>query len=203
MTLNAPHFQAKRPQRGETLLLATHNAGKAREFLTLLAPHGFLIRTLADENLPAPEETGTTFEANAELKATHGRTATGHWTLADDSGLEVFTLKGAPGVDTAHYGGWEKLLSVLQTTPKEERQARFVCVLALQSPEGQTTFFTGFCEGVITTDARGEKGFGYDPVFRPESQERTFAEMSAEEKHCFSHRGAALRQFTAWLEQNA
>ncbi|TKW60913.1 MAG: RdgB/HAM1 family non-canonical purine NTP pyrophosphatase [Blastochloris viridis] len=200
MTLNAPNLLENRPQRGETLLLATHNVGKARELETLLSPFGFRMRTLAEEGLPAPEETGTTFHANAELKATQGRLATGCWTLADDSGLKVLTLNGAPGVDTAHYGGWEKLLNALKETPEKQRQARFVCVLALQSPQGVTTFFEGVCEGVITLDARGEKGFGYDPVFRPEGQLQTFAEMTAEAKHSFSHRGAALRQPAAWLE---
>jgi XTP/dITP diphosphohydrolase len=200
MTLNTPNFQEKTLQRGDTLLIATHNAGKAHELTALLAPYGFVIRTLAEEGLPAPEETGTTFEANAELKASHGRSATGHWTLADDSGLEVLMLNGAPGVDTAHYGGWETLLNALRDTPTDKRQARFVCVLALQSPQGTTQLFKGMCEGSISTEARGEKGFGYDPVFRPDGQERTFAEMSADDKHSYSHRGAALRQLLAWLE---
>lgn len=203
MTLNVPNFQANRPKRGDTLLLATHNAGKARELETLLARHGFQIRTLADEGLPAPEETGTTFEANAELKATHGRIATGYWTLADDSGLEVLTLNGAPGVDTAHYGGWGTLLKALHNTPEDQRQARFVCVLALQSPQGETHLFKGICEGSITLEGRGEKGFGHDPVFRPEGQEQTFAEMTSAEKHAFSHRGAALRDLTRWLDSVA
>lgn len=200
MTLNIPNLHAKYPKQGDTLLLATHNAGKARELQTLLAPYQFRIRTLAEENLPAPDETGTTFEANAELKAKHGRIATGYWSLADDSGLEVLTLNGAPGVDTAHYGGWEKLLDALRHIPEEQRQARFVCVLALQSPQGETHIFHGFCEGSITRERRGEKGFGYDPVFQPEGQQRTFAEMSPAEKHSYSHRGAALKALTQWLD---
>ncbi len=200
MNLNAPYLHENRPQRGATLLIATHNTGKAREIINLLSPHGFVIRTLAEEGLPAPEETGRTFEANAELKAQHGRSATGYWTLADDSGLEVLTLNGAPGVDTAHYGGWEKLLEELRNTPEEQRQARFVCALALQSPEEKTYFFRGLCKGSITLQNHGDKGFGYDPVFRPEGHALTFAEMSGEEKQKYSHRGAALRALAQWLE---
>ncbi len=203
MTLNTPNLHTKRPQRGETLLVATHNTGKAKELIALLAPYGFHIRTLAEEGLPAPEETGKTFEANAELKATHGRMATTCWTLADDSGLEVLTLNGAPVVDTAHYGGWETLLDALRDVPEAQRHARFVCVLALQSPHGETTFFKGTCEGHITLQGQGEKGFGYDPVFRPEGHERTFAEMNSDEKHALSHRGAALRHFSQWLAAHA
>lgn len=202
MTLNAPYLQIKRPKKGDTLLVATHNTGKAREIANLLISHGFEILTLANTNLPAPEETGRTFEANAELKATHARVATGFWTLADDSGLEVLTLNGAPGVDTAHYGGWERLLTALHATPDEQRQARFVCVLALQSPDGETFLFTGTCEGRISREARGDQGFGYDPVFLPSGETRTFAEMSAGEKQEHSHRGQALRQLCAWLEQD-
>lgn len=200
MTLNTPKSHANRPQPGDTLLLATHNAGKARELAAALTPFGFQLRTFADEGLASPDETGRTFEANATLKATHGREARACWTLADDSGLEVTALHGAPGVDTAHFGGWEKLLEVLQDTPLHARAARFVCVLALQSPEGETHLFQGICDGAITLEAQGDQGFGYDPVFQPEGSAHTFARMTPEEKGATSHRGRAMAQLTAWLE---
>lgn len=203
MTLNAPELQHLRPQRGDILLLATHNAGKARELTAALAPFGFQIQTFADHHLASPPEDGGTFAANATLKAAYGRKACGHWTLADDSGLEVEALQGAPGVDTAHFGGWQTLLNVMRDVPAGARTARFVCVLALQSPLGETHLFTGLRAGQITEDAQGDLGFGYDPVFQPAGHTSTFAMMTAAEKQEFSHRGQALRQLMAWLAARA
>lgn len=200
MTLNALSFQHKRPQKGDTLLLATHNAGKVREISELLIRYGLTVRSLAEAGLPSPDETGETCEANAKLKAYNAWKHTGLWSLADDSGLEVQALNGAPGVATADYGGWEHLLNALSHVPDHQRQARFVCVLALQAPDGETVLFQGHCEGVITQQARGEHGFGYDPVFQPHGDTRTFAEMTKEEKHAFSHRGKALQALLAWME---
>lgn len=194
------------PDRTNTLLIGTSNAGKVRELRQLL--HGWRLLTLAD--FPAvqpPAETGETFEDNAALKARYYAAHTGLWVLADDSGLEVEALGGAPGVHSARYAGAgatdaenvAKLLAELRRTNDPERRGRFVCVIAIASPAGRTWLFRGACEGRIAHAPRGQGGFGYDPIFIPEGESRTFGELSAEEKQQRSHRARALAQARAFL----
>ncbi|MDD3718520.1 MAG: XTP/dITP diphosphatase [Actinomycetota bacterium] len=190
------------------LALATGNRGKIREMRDLLA--GLDIEVLARDDLegwPALEEKGDTFEENAATKSLELSRWAGMPALADDSGLEVEALGGAPGVISARYAGAQgddaaniaRLLREMQGTPPEKRKARFVCVLVLASPGGQTLEIRETCEGAITTAPRGEGGFGYDPVFVPDGMERTMAELSLEEKNAVSHRGRALRRLRALL----
>lgn len=178
------------------LVLATHNAGKAAELQTLLAPLGITVLTAADLHLPDVVEDADTFDGNALKKARAAYQASGLPALADDSGLCVEALNGAPGVLTARYGGWEKLLENMQTATT--RAAYFHCTLALVTDTGET-LFSGQCNGHIAEQARGEGGFGYDPVFIPEGDSRTFAEMGSAEKHTYSHRGRAIKSFIDFL----
>ena len=198
-------------------VLASHNAGKLREFAGLLEPLGYRVRSAAELGLPEPDETGTTFEENAYIKAHAAATATGLPALADDSGMCADTLDGAPGVYTADWAtlpdgsrdfsvAMEKVETLLRekgaTTP-DRRRARFVAVLCLCFPDGEAEYYRGEVEGQLVWPPRGELGFGYDPVFRPDGYETTFGEMSAEEKHgwkpgdetALSHRARAFRQF--------
>lgn len=186
----------------KTLVLATHNAGKIQELGVSLANCGWKVVGIGDFRLEAPEESGATFEANAAIKAEAASQTTGFWALADDSGLEVDALDGAPGVTTADFGGWSKLLQVMAHVPEGKRSARFVCVLALSRVSFPTLYYKGVCEGVITLQARGGAGFGYDPVFCPLGSTMTFAEMKADEKAVLSHRGIALRLLLEWMATN-
>jgi XTP/dITP diphosphohydrolase len=191
------------------LLLATSNAGKVRELAQLLEGLPLTLRNLSEfEPVPTVEETGETFEENASLKATfHGR-RTGLLTLADDSGLEVEALNGAPGVRSARYAGEDatdgqrvaRLLEELRGTNDVERHARFVCVLALFDPAvARLRTFRGVCAGRIAATARGSQGFGYDPVFVPEGYELSFAELPTEIKQRISHRALALADARKYL----
>lgn len=184
-------------------ILATHNPGKLDELQSALAPLGWHLTGLAEHGLPAPAETGTTFDANALLKAQAAATATGLWALADDSGLEVAALGGQPGVMTADFGGWEKLLEVMRDVPDGQRQARFICVLALVRPGADTLYFMGSCDGVISRNGSGDGGFGYDPVFVPTGDTRTFADMNKADKAGFSHRGKAVKALLEWAHTYA
>ncbi|HVF51620.1 MAG TPA: RdgB/HAM1 family non-canonical purine NTP pyrophosphatase [Pyrinomonadaceae bacterium] len=192
------------------LLIATRNAGKVREFASLLAGAPLRIRGL--EEFPQTtevEETGRTFAENASLKARVYSAQTGLWTLADDSGLEVEALGGAPGIFSARYGGphattdaerTARLLSELAQTKDDARRARFVCVIALARPHADAPeLFTGECTGRIAHAPRGMNGFGYDPVFMPDGYEQTFGELSSEIKHDLSHRARALRGALAFI----
>jgi XTP/dITP diphosphohydrolase len=185
------------------LVLATANPDKAREITEVLRDAG-----LGIELLPRPgdvdevEEIGDTLEENARLKAVALCAATGLPALADDTGLEVDVLGGAPGVRSARFAGEDvtyadnvhKLLDVLREVPVAERGARFATVAIAHFPDGREIAAIGTVEGAIATEARGDGGFGYDPVFTPdEGDGRTFAEMSAAEKHAVSHRGRAFR----------
>ena len=158
------------------------------------------------DQLGAPvhwEETGQTFRANALIKAESLRAHTGEGVLADDSGLQVDILEGAPGVYSARYAGaaasdannLKKLLRVLEGVPLNERKARFVCVLCYIDREGKIHYFEGTCEGHIISEAVGAGGFGYDPIFVPEGYQQSFAEIAALEKNRISHRSRALAQF--------
>jgi XTP/dITP diphosphohydrolase len=177
----------------QQMILATGNPGKCLELQALLAPTGWQI-------LPKPpaleiEETGNTFQENAHLKALQVAKATGHWALADDSGLEVDALGGAPGVYSARYGSDDthrisRLLTALKQI--EIRTARFVCVLAIASPEEVILSVEGICHGEILHAPQGSGGFGYDPIFWVPELKKTFAELSADEKSLHSHRGKAM-----------
>jgi XTP/dITP diphosphohydrolase len=182
------------------LLLASNNAGKLAELKSLL-PDDVVIRTLSDVGLESPDETGSTFAENATLKAVIAARASGLLTLADDSGLEVTALDGLPGIRSARYAGDEAtddqnidlLLNQLASVSETERDAAFVCVLALANEDGVLTSASSRCGGSIGAERRGSNGFGYDPVFLLEDG-RTMAELDSAEKNLISHRGNALRE---------
>ncbi len=182
----------------ETWVLASHNAGKIKELSAILAPFGIALKSAADLDLPEPEETENSFEGNAALKARAACEATGLVCLADDSGLSVDALGGAPGIYSARWAGEPRDFNRAMAKVHEElgdaadRTARFVCVIALARPDGSVAHYRGEVVGEIVWPPRGEAGFGYDPIFQPEGETRTFAEMQAEEKRAMSHRGRAL-----------
>ncbi|SKA05613.1 RdgB/HAM1 family non-canonical purine NTP pyrophosphatase [Consotaella salsifontis] len=199
---------------GGPLLVASHNQGKIREFRELLAPFGIAVTSAAEKGLPEPEETGSTFEENARIKALAAATASGLLALSDDSGLCVDALDGAPGIHSARWAGEgrdfalamrnieEKLQAAGATTP-DSRTGRFVAVLCLAMPDGATREFRGEVEGTLVWPPRGTLGFGYDPMFLPEGFTETFGEMSSEAKHgwkpgdpdALSHRARAFKRF--------
>lgn len=191
------------------LAVATRNPGKIREIRKALEGLPLHILTCEDfPDWPVPEEKGNTFEENALEKAESLARFSGMPSLADDSGLEVEALSGAPGVRSAHYAGRHgddagnvaRLLREMEGIPNERRGARFVCVLALAGPGGETRILRETCEGWIAVEPRGEGGFGYDPVFVPLGYSRTMAELTLEEKNDVSHRGKALRRLRELLE---
>ncbi len=182
------------------LLIATHNPGKLREFAAIFDGLGLTLRTLDDLGIREDvEETGTTFEENARLKAEGYLALSGLPTLADDSGLEVAALGGAPGIYSARYGGvkgeaqLQYLLDQMQDVPWHQRLARFVCVIALARPGQPTQFVQGTLPGVIELAPRGSGGFGYDPLFYLLDYDQTMAELPAETKNQISHRAEAAR----------
>lgn len=184
----------------QKLVLASHNQGKIDELSQMLAPYGVKILSARDLKLPDVEETGETFAENAALKAETISEYTGMPCLADDSGLCVDALDGRPGVYSARYAAdnnarINKLIRELRESGKADWSAHFSCVLALKIPHQKTKFFEGRVDGKIIENRRGSEGFGYDPIFVPDGYERTFAEMSKEEKAKISHRGKALLQF--------
>lgn len=195
----------------QRLLLATRNANKTREVREILG-HGWEVEDLtARPDLPEVEETGATFEENARLKALAGSAHYDGWVLADDSGLEVDALGGAPGVRSARFAGENAdmaanralLIEKLREVRGKERSGRFHCVLALAKGGEVLQVFHGTIEGVITPVERGSGGFGYDPLFVPEGSCRTFAEMTGAQKHALSHRGRALAALAAYLTRGA
>lgn len=189
---------------GDELVLASHNNGKIVEFSRILAPLGVEVLSAGDVDLEEPEETETTFEGNALLKAHFAAKATGKICLADDSGLVVDAMDGAPGVYSARYAINETgerdfnyaMLKVLDELrgERDNRKAAFVAVLALAWPDGHAEVFEGRVEGTIAHQITGDQGFGYDPIFIPEGENRTFGQMSAEEKKALSHRGRAVEK---------
>ncbi len=188
----------------DTLVVASHNPGKVREIADLLAPFGLRrVVSAGDLGLPEPEETGATFIANADLKARAAATASGHPALADDSGLEVAALNGAPGIYSARWAGPGKDFAVamerVQTAlgNATDRSANFTCALCLAWPDGHAESFEGRVFGDLVWPPQGDKGFGYDPIFRPSGHTLTFAEMEPTAKHAMSHRAAAFRQLVA------
>ena len=202
---------------GRKIVVASHNEGKLREFADLMAPFGFEAKSAKEYGLPEPDETGTTFEENAYIKAFAAAQATGLPALSDDSGLVVDALDGQPGVYTANWaekpeGGrdfmmaMQKTEDLLQTkgaTSPKDRTGRFVAVICLAQPDGSAEYFRGEAEGTLIWPPRGDKGFGYDPVFLPDGFMQTFGEMSAEQKHgwkpgqptALSHRARAFQKF--------
>lgn len=190
------------------LLIATHNQKKQAEMQRILSPLGFDVLTAeqAGVTLTDVEETGTTFRENAYLKAKAGCDETGYPCVADDSGLCVDALDGAPGVYSARYAGGHGdddanirlLLKNLQGLPKEQRTAHFACAVCVVFPSGKTIEVEGQCRGWIGFERQGSGGFGYDPVFMVEN--KSFAELTAKEKDQISHRGDALQKLAAALE---
>jgi XTP/dITP diphosphohydrolase len=187
----------------ERLVLATHNAGKVREIRELLAPFAVDVVSAGDLGLPEPEETGTTFQANAELKALAAATGANLPALADDSGLVVDALGGAPGIYSARWAGPNKDFTVAmkrveqKLNAKKKVTARFVCALSLAWPDGSHETFEGTVEGTLIFPPRGTQGFGYDPIFMPAGRDITFGEMDPAEKHAMSHRAHAFKQLVA------
>jgi len=201
----------------ETILVASHNAGKIAEITGLFAPLGVKVTSAADMGLPEPPEDGETFEANAATKALAAAKASGLPALSDDSGLVVDALDGAPGVFTADWAtmpdgsrdflvAMQKVEDALQArgaTEPAQRTGRFVATLCLAEPDGSVEFFRGEAPGQLVWPPRGKMGFGYDPVFQPDGHKRTFGEMSADEKHgwkpgdaaALSHRARAFKLF--------
>lgn len=197
-----------RALEGDRLVVATGNAGKLEEMRELLAPRGLRVESHRDFGLSDPEETEDTFLGNARIKAHAAAGALGVPALADDSGIEVEALGGAPGVRTADWaetpGGRDFLVAMTRTRDAlvasgaaEPWRARFVSVLVLAWPDGHEEVFEGFVEGRVVWPPRGDMGHGYDPVFVPEGETRSFAEMTHEEKNSLSHRGRSVRAFAA------
>lgn len=194
----------------EQLIIASQNEGKIKEFRTLFQSLNIEVLSLNDVFTSIPEvvEDGDTFEANARKKAETILELVHRPVIADDSGLVIDALEGRPGVYSARYAGepsddrrnYEKVLKEMEGIPQEKRGARFVAVLALARPNEKTEFFHGTCEGSIAFEATGSHGFGYDPIFLPQGESRTMAELSEEEKHAISHRGMALRKLHQFLQ---
>ncbi|WP_137129898.1 RdgB/HAM1 family non-canonical purine NTP pyrophosphatase [Rhizobium sp. FY34] len=200
-----------------TIVVASHNAGKIREIADLIGPFGFSAKSAAELNFIEPDETGTTFEENAAIKALASAKASGLPALSDDSGLVIDALDGAPGVYTANWAetadgtrdftmAMQKVQDALTdkgATSADQRRARFVSVLCLAWPDGHTELFRGEVEGTIAWPPRGTEGFGYDPLFQPLGYDTTFGEMSGDEKHgwkpgdaeALSHRARAFKIF--------
>ncbi len=194
----------------DTILIATANKGKVREIQDLVADLSVKFLSLGEvADLPDVEEDADTFEGNALKKARVFSRATGLATLADDSGLVVDAMGGAPGVLSARYGGpglsdeakCRLILQAMSNVPDQRRSARFMCALAFVQPGGGEEVFRGVCEGVITHVPRGASGFGYDPIFFYEPAGLTFAEMDMRAKNAVSHRGEALRLFADYLRR--
>jgi XTP/dITP diphosphohydrolase len=190
---------ARRIAHGERLVIASHNPGKIAEIDALLAPYGVVTIGADALGLPEPEETGSTFEANAELKAHAAVEASGLPALADDSGLVVPALDGAPGIYSARWARPAKnfriaMERVRRGLGEKDRRAHFVAVLALAWPDGEISTFRGEVHGHLTWPPRGERGFGYDPIFVPEGYEETFGEIDPELKHRISHRARAFEK---------
>lgn len=193
----------RRLPQGAEIVLASHNVGKLREFTLLLKKTGIKVRSAAELNLPEPEEDADTFEGNALIKARAAAEATGLPALADDSGFCIVALHNRPGVYSARWAGPERDMKVAIARVKQElnesgspdRSAAFVVVLCLAWPDGAYRLVYGKCQGQVSFPARGEYGHGYDPIFVPEGENRTFAEMKEEEKNHFSHRGLAMARF--------
>lgn len=198
--------QAIRKLAPGKLVIASHNEGKVREIKALLAPFGIEPVSAGSLGLPEPEETGTTFVANAELKAMQAADLSGLPALADDSGLCVDALGGDPGIFSARWAGSSKDFGVAmelvekhiaEKGPEASRDAHFICALALAWPDGHVEWFEGRVDGTLVWPPRGGNGFGYDAMFLPNGHEQTFGEMAPDTKHAMSHRADAFNQLVA------
>ncbi|WP_448663389.1 RdgB/HAM1 family non-canonical purine NTP pyrophosphatase [Sphingomonas sp. CJ20] len=195
--------QAIRKLTPGKLVIASHNAGKVREIRALLGPYGIEPVSAAELDLPEPEETGTTFVANAELKALQAADLSGLPALADDSGLCVEALGLEPGIFSARWAGPDKDFALAMQRvedrlaalpPETGRDAHFICALALAWPDGHVEWFEGRVDGTLVWPPRGDRGFGYDPMFVPLGYDQSFAEMDPQAKHAMSHRAHAFAQ---------
>ena len=193
---------------GDQLLVATHNQGKMNEIAALLAPFNVSVTSAKDMGLPEPIEDGTTFAQNARIKAHAAAQATGMVALSDDSGIEIDALDGAPGVYTADWAetssgrdfvlAMEKTHALLEEADAPHpRAARFCATLVLAWPDGHDEVVEGFVDGVFVWPMRGTIGHGYDPIFQPHGEQRTFAEMSHDKKNAISHRADAFKKLVA------
>lgn len=192
-------------RRGARLVIASHNEGKVRELAELFAPYGIDCISAGSLGLPEPEETGASFADNAAIKAFAAAQGSGLPALADDSGLEVEALGGAPGIHSARWGGAAKDFTLAMTrvhreldaSDSSDRRANFTCALALASPDGAADVFEGKVFGTIAWPPRGMRGFGYDPIFQPDGYNETFGEMEPELKNQLSHRMRAFERLMA------
>ena len=196
----------RRLPRGTRLVVASHNGGKVREILNLVAPHGLSVVSAADLGLPEPEETGSTFAENAHLKAAAAARAADLPALSDDSGLEVEALGGAPGIFSARWAdrarnfapAMQRVADALKQRgawQHEGPRANFTAVLCLAWPDGEAALFEGKVYGHLVWPPRGSKGFGYDPMFVADGHALTFGEMEPDAKHAISHRARAFHEF--------
>jgi len=196
----------RRLPRGTRLVVASHNGGKVREILDLVAPHGLSVVSAADLGLPEPEETGSTFAENAHLKAAAAARAANLPALSDDSGLEVEALGGAPGIFSARWAdrarnfapAMQRVANALKQRgawQHEGPRANFTAVLCLAWPDGEAALFEGKVYGHLVWPPRGSKGFGYDPMFVADGHALTFGEMEPDAKHAISHRARAFHEF--------
>jgi len=196
----------RRLPRGARLVVASHNGGKVREILDLVAPHGLSVVSAADLGLPEPEETGSTFAENAHLKAAAAARAANLPALSDDSGLEVEALGGAPGIFSARWAdrarnfapAMQRVADALKqggAWQDEGPRANFTAVLCLAWPDGEAALFEGKVYGHLVWPPRGSKGFGYDPMFVADGHALTFGEMEPDAKHAISHRARAFHEF--------
>jgi len=199
----------RRLDPGTRLVVASHNPGKVREILELVAPHGLSVVSAGELGLPEPEETGATFADNARLKALAAALAARLPALADDSGIEVEALQGAPGIYSARWAGpakdfkiaMQRVADALRAgdawTALPGPRANFTAALCLAWPDGETAVFEGKVWGHLVWPPRGSKGFGYDPMFVPDGHTLTFGEMEPDAKHAISHRARAFQQFAS------
>jgi XTP/dITP diphosphohydrolase len=208
MPLFSPTVKVRRLEKGQRLVAATHNVGKVRELHDLLAPYALSVVSAGELGLPEPEETGATFQANADLKALAAAKGAGLPALADDSGLEVAALDGAPGIYSARWAGPERNFRLaMQWLADEVRErgawaeqpgprANFTAVLSLAWPDGTADAFEGQVFGHLVWPPRGDMGFGYDPMFVADGETLTFGEMEPARKHAISHRARAFALFS-------
>jgi XTP/dITP diphosphohydrolase len=206
----APDSLGGHPPIGDRLVIASHNPGKLREIADLVAPYGVGVVPAGALGLPEPEETEDSFAGNAVLKARAAAAAAGLAALADDSGLVVTVLDGQPGIYSARWAGPDKDFRIAMQRVEDQlrqraaagngdRGAHFVCALAVAWPDGEAACFEGRANGTLIWPPRGERGFGYDPMFLPLGQSLTFGEMDPEKKHAMSHRARAFAKLVAAL----
>jgi XTP/dITP diphosphohydrolase len=192
-------------RRGDRLVVASHNEGKVREFKHMLEPLGLAVSGARELGLSQPEESAFSFEGNARLKARAAAEASGVMALADDSGLSVAALGGAPGIYSARWAGpngdfaaaMARVERELKEKGRGDTSARFICVLSLASPDGESEAFRGEVEGHLVFPPRGHNGFGYDPIFIANGMRKTFGEIDPELKHAISHRAKAFEKMRA------